>query len=405
MTLRAVPSREPDRGSRRRLEDFARVLEATGWAFELLDARWHVVHISEELRLVVGEQDSELLGVGGHVLHTRMLPAWDCMLTTESQERWAQTLLPFIVAADPQALRHVTQEPEWSIGDPQPAEPPAVWSFPLEFLPQHDGIPTKATCVGVALREHGETLGYVLFYGPSLPASLLTLVVRGDEGLIGRMARLVEPRRTQAAILFADVEASAALSRRLPSRAFFDFISALTSAFDREVVARRGIVGKHAGDGVTAFFLVDDAGSPAAAAAAAVETARALERAVEEAAAKVPAAARLLGDGPAGLNAGIHWGAGLYMGQLVTGGRLEVTALGDEVNECARIEQAARGGAMLASKALLEQLDAAEAGRLGLDPSTTVYRTVADLPEAPEKAVRDAGGIPVADVRGREARR
>jgi class 3 adenylate cyclase len=45
------------------------------------------------------------------------------------------------------------------------------------------------------------------------------------------------------------------------------------------------------------------------------------------------------------------------MGQVVTGGRLGVTALGDEVNECARMKQTATGGALLASKALIERLD------------------------------------------------
>jgi hypothetical protein len=32
---------------------------------------------------------------------------------------------------------------------------------------------------------------------------------------------------------------------------------------------------------------------------------------------------------------------------------------------------------------------------LGLDPDSMVYRTVADLPGADEKAIRDAGTIPV----------
>jgi class 3 adenylate cyclase len=38
---------------------------------------------------------------------------------------------------------------------------------------------------------------------------------------------------------------------------------------------------------------------------------------------------------------GLHWGATLYVGQIATSGRTEVTALGDEVNEAARIEACA----------------------------------------------------------------
>ena len=53
------------------------------------------------------------------------------------------------------------------------------------------------------------------------------------------------------------------------------------------------------------------------------------------------------------------------------------------------------GGALLASKSLLEQLGDDEAERLGLDTGDLVYRSVGELPDAGEKAVRDAGGIPV----------
>ena len=399
MTLRAVEAREPGRGGER-LAEIAEVLEGTGWAFELLDASWRVVRFSDQLKLVIGEDDDEALGVGRHVIETRMMPAWQGVIDQESERCWVETNLPYILSADPGALRHVAPGHHAQSVVARAAEAPATWTFGVSFV-QRDGTYTRAHCLGMALREGGGTLGYALLYGPALPASLLALVVRGDEGLFRRMAQLVEPRRTEAAILFADVEASAALSRRLPSRAFFQYICALTSAFDREVLARRGIVGKHAGDGVTAFFLADDLGSPAAAARAAIEAARAMERASAEAASAVPAVGRVLAAGGGGLNAGLHWGAGLYMGQLVTGGRLEVTALGDEVNECARIEQSARGGAVLASKALLERLDDDAAAALGIDVGGVVYRTVADLEGAGEKAVRDAGGIPVADIGGR----
>lgn len=54
-------------------------------------------------------------------------------------------------------------------------------------------------------------------------------------------------------------------------------------------------------------------------------------------------------------------------GQGATGGRLEVTALGDQMNECARIEAAAKDVAILTSKDLIERLDAA-AGAAGCWP-------------------------------------
>jgi class 3 adenylate cyclase len=83
------------------------------------------------------------------------------------------------------------------------------------------------------------------------------------------------------------------------------------------------------------------------------------------------------------------------MGQVVTGGRLEVTALGDRVNEAARIQQTAVDGEILASKGLIEQLTREDAAALGLDPGAILYRKVSELDGASPKAIRDAGGVPV----------
>ncbi len=88
------------------------------------------------------------------------------------------------------------------------------------------------------------------------------------------------------------------------------------------MIARDGIVGKHAGDGGSALFLAADfEDSESAAARATIEAARAIRDGAE-------------GFGPdeisARLNIGLHWGATLMVGQVATGGRLEVTALGLE---------------------------------------------------------------------------
>ena len=102
------------------------------------------------------------------------------------------------------------------------------------------------------------------------------------------------------------------------------------------------------------------------------------------------------------LNVGAHWGADLFIGQVVTGGRLEVTALGDEVNECARVEQVATGGQRLVSKTLVERLDEEAAADLGLRPRSLTYRMLAELTRdggaAGGKAERDAGSLAVHDL-------
>ena len=95
---------------------------------------------------------------------------------------------------------------------------------------------------------------------------------------------------------------------------------------------------------------------------------------------------------------GLHLGATLYIGRIHTRGRSEVTALGEEVNETARIEACATSGRTLASKSLIERLDRADAEALGVDTRHTTYTSLADLATATDKARRDAPAIAVCEV-------
>jgi class 3 adenylate cyclase len=81
------------------------------------------------------------------------------------------------------------------------------------------------------------------------------------------------------------------------------------------VLARAGLVGKHAGDGVTAFFLAKQLGSASAAARAAIDAARAVGEAAQAAAEEPDASPGLLTREEVKMNVGIHWAPALYMGQ------------------------------------------------------------------------------------------
>ena len=214
-----------------------------------------------------------------------------------------------------------------------PAEvAPRAWYQRVTFPAEHAFRTSVLSDLGfLELRindDEGTFLGVVRLVRTTLPESLLTRLGRGDQRLFERMDRVSEPGRRPAGILFADLEASGVLSRRLSSRAYFDLISGLTDLIDSCVVERDGIVGKHAGDGGSALFLAADfGGSESAAARAAIEAARAIR----------DGAAQLgPGDVPVQVNVGVHWGATLMVGQVATRGRLEVTALGDQMNEAAR---------------------------------------------------------------------
>lgn len=374
------------------LELVASQLEETGWAAELCDADWTVVWLSTQLKVIVGEDDDEALGVGEHVLGARRHAVWRRVIVPETRRRWLADNVPQMLEDTPGGREGLIALADLELHDViRAAEPPRfpAWTSLIDLRSARG--PLRVRYFGVRVRDpDGRGVATLYLYGSNLPAGLLALVAQGSRSMFERMARLIAPGRREAAILFADLQASGRLSRRLPSAAYFELIRALITAIDAVVVDHDGIVGKHAGDGVSAFFLVDDLGSASAAARAAVGAARGIS-----AAARRVAAENDLEDDDVRLNVGAHWGGTLYMGQVTTGGRLEVTALGDEVNECARIQQAAREGMVLASKALVERLAPSDAGAVGLDPDLATYRALAELPGADEKVVRDAGVLPV----------
>ncbi|MDQ4145170.1 MAG: adenylate/guanylate cyclase domain-containing protein [Actinomycetota bacterium] len=405
-----------------RLAEVARSLGRTRTSAILCDSEWRLVWASDELKKLFGVWDEEQLGYGRHVIEVYTSDTWSVMVTDESQMRFFVEEFPLLAHDTPGgreglvdallvAAEKSAELPSWTHGVTptreiveslmravDPIEPPPVYTSYFDFL-QGDLPPLRVIETMVRLRdENGEFFGTLITYQPGLSAPVLTLVSRGDEDMFERMTRLVEPRRRRAAILFADLQDSSVLSRKLPSAAYFKLICAITTAADEVIARRRGIVGKHVGDGSTAFFLTEDLGSPSGACRAAIEAARDIIVAARDAAKSVGEETGLIGADDCLVNAGIHWGGTLYMGQLVTGGRLEVTALGDEVNEAARIQESARDGNVLSSKVLIEHLEDDDARSLGIDQHRVLYRPIADLPSATPKAKRDAGGIPVATI-------
>jgi class 3 adenylate cyclase len=403
------------------LRRVAEELDAVACAATIFDSNWDLAWVSTELKVLMGEEDEGKLGYGKHVIEIYSSPTWALLITSESQFNMFQQHLPRYLYDSPggkqdfkamleNAMEQWAEPPEWVPADAlsselldeflnqvTPEKPPLVWTSTFDFV-RADLPAAPIREFHIRLYDGEDFLGTVLLYEPALPARVLDLVSRGDRGMFERMAQLVQPGRRRAAILFADLEASSDLSRRLPSAAYFDLLRAATTAIDKVVVDNKGIVGKHVGDGVTAFFLVDDAGSPSSAARAALTAARKIGEAVRAAAEEVADDGGVLDPADCLVNVGVHWGGTLYMGQLVTGGRLEVTALGDEVNECARMEQTACGGQILASKTLLEHLTDDDARAIGLEPDRVLYTQLGDMESASDKAKKDAGAIPVTQL-------
>jgi class 3 adenylate cyclase len=374
-------------------------MEVGGISGEILDADWRLVFFSTEAARILGLAPEEVGRLYGKSIVIRSFEDADVFGITEDSTRdWWRLNLPIMrhdLHPGEGRFEEVFGAASEAAARVEPVdEPPRAWSSSYQFLPE---LRLRRNVLGdlsfLDLRvndDEGQFIGVLRLARTALPESLLTRLGRGDRGLFERMDRVHEPARRPASILFADLEASGELSRRLSSRGYFELIGGLTDLIDSSVIARSGIVGKHAGDGGSALFLALDLGeSESAAARAAIEAARAIR----------DGAAEL---GPAELdvmaNVGLHWGGTLMVGQVATRGRLEVTALGDAMNEAARIEAAAKAGSILASKELLERLEPDDAAATGVDPDGIDYVPLGELEGAGEKEVRDAGAIPVAEL-------
>jgi class 3 adenylate cyclase len=374
-------------------------MEHAGLSGEICDATWRIVFISSEEARIVGVEPSDAGRFYGKSMIRRQLEDSEIWATTdESSAAWWRLNVPVMRAYldpddDPALFEDVFAALRDTAARVTPADPPPrAWSSTHAF-PDLEGLRTSwlgdVTFTDIRINgDDGEFLGVMRLSHGDLPDSLLLRLARGDRRMYERMQQVSDPARRSAAILFADLEASGDLSRRLPSSAYFELIRHLTDLIDSQVIEHGGIVGKHAGDGASALFLVEHlGGSESATAEAAIRAARAIR---DRAGDLGPADVDVL------VNVGVHWGDTLMVGQVATGGRLEVTALGDAMNEAARIENAATKATVLASKHVIERLNSDAAADLDVDPDHLSYAPLSDLELSSDKVVRDAGAIPVA---------
>jgi class 3 adenylate cyclase len=382
------------------LAESAAALESVGAVAEVWDADWRLAYLTTDYLLSAGagRVPDGALGIGEHLFSQGMIDAWlgwsagpTLESVRESFADWGGMVLGPDPGARDRALSAADPRLKDVVAALEPRAMPAVWPdrvdvrFGTGFI-RYDGVRVRLQ------DDDGGFAGSLMLAKPAVRGAVLGMLALGDQRLFDRLLELVRPQRRSVAILFADLEGSSALSRTLSASGYFALIRRLTREIDAQVVDRGGVVGKHVGDGVTAFFLVDaDDEAPAAAAAIGAVAA------IRDAAARVARASGLPEDGLV-LRFGLHWGATVQVGRLVTAGRLEATAIGDEVNEAARIEACATGGRALASKALIERLAEDDAVALGIDLSVVRYTMLGDLPTATEKARRDAPAIAVCEL-------
>lgn len=382
----------------------AAALNATGHWAEIVDHSWRLVYVTDELRRsYAGLRRLEpVTAIGEHyfgpvALQARLALARGASTIEIVREMFARC--GGVILADTPggreglrdqvdpALRGLVDEITPAVPEPMTA----VLSRGRTFGDRDVQIPV------VLDRIHdsaGRLAGTAIIFKPEPGmATLATMAASGDPRHLERTQRVAGAARRPAAILFADLESSSPLSRRLSTASYFALGRRLVLAADQCVIEAGGMVGRHVGDGVVAFFLAETAGSESSAARNCIAAARTLRSAMSDVAVR----SDLVADDVV-LRFGLHWGSTLYVGMIETSGRTEIGALGDEVNETARIEACATSGLALASKSLLERLDPDDALALGLDPGRITYTPLSDLTSATEKARRDAPSIAVCEV-------
>ncbi len=380
------------------LADVAIALRDAGHWASVVDDHWRVVYVTDEQRRTFGgHKELAPFAIGKHMYGpeaAQLTQQW--RFGVNSMRPGFAALGGLILADTPggrDALRELVDPSLHDLIDAFSPDDRAMVTFNSAGAPLGGAVGASVLFTRVC-DAAGRRVGGVLIAKPGAGMSTIsTMTSLADPGHLERMQRVIQAGRRPAALLFADLDGSTPLAKRLSTASYFALARRLVRAADQCVIDAGGLAGRHVGDGVVAFFLSETAGSDSAAARACITAARALRVAVREVAVRSE-----LSPDDVVLRFGLHWGATLYVGNISSAGRTEVTALGDEANEAARIEACASGGRTLASKALLERLDPHDAAALGIDPTRTSYTLLADLPTATEKARRDAPAIAVCDL-------
>jgi class 3 adenylate cyclase len=385
-------------------------LTEAGYSAWILDPTWRVVYGTDDMMWSLVGLGAAAPPIGLHIFSAeaveyRRKNIGGSYATRELHRAFFLELAPYVVTSTPGGHDEVRRMVDPDLADlvdgVHAQEIPMMWVVRPQWTLRGvtvAGSRSEMKASGSLLwmridDEHGHLAGFCYLTRPAAGMSLLSMLSATDVALLERMRAVSRPDRRPAAILMADLESSSPLGRRMSTAQYYAFGRNLVRAADQSVVEAGGIVGRHVGDGVVAFFLAETAGSESAAASSCVTAARNLRAGLADVAAK-----SAISPSELSLRFGLHWGGSLYVGGIATAGRTEVIALGDEMNEAARIEACATGGRALASKALIEQLNRTDAATLGLDTDHMKYTPLGDLTTATDKARRDAPAIAVCNV-------
>jgi len=188
------------------LDRIAAGLESTAWAAELVDPEWRLRWCSTQLKAMLGESDDEALGVGSHLVAARYRPAWQRAAPPGVQTRWLEENVGFMLDDTPggrETIAAMVPPEHAGLVRAATARGWPVWTSKIDSRASELELGHIRYFGARARTSAGRQVGTIYIYGSALPASLLAMVARGDPAMFQRMARLVEPGRREAALLFA----------------------------------------------------------------------------------------------------------------------------------------------------------------------------------------------------------
>jgi len=269
------------------LAEVANALNRAGVWGQVFDRGYRLVYMTDELRLSNGDL-TEMIPVplGAFVFGTEYTDAWlgwpGGGWSIDAPRDFFSAVGPWAVVDAPGGREELREVVDPRLRDILDELPPEECSTAFAYVSSSSLMGSKVP-VGVKVfverirNERGEIVGIVVQVMTAVGMSTVGAVAGlGDLGHFERMQRVAAAGRRPAAILFADLEGSSSLSRRLSTASYFALGRRLVRAADECVIDAGGLVGRHVGDGVVAFFLAETAGSESAAARSCISAARAL---------------------------------------------------------------------------------------------------------------------------------
>ena len=235
------------------LAELASVLQASddwGW---IVDPRWRLLFITDQVRLsMAGGTQLAALEVNEHLFgpaQARVLSeARFGFGTVEIWRAYFASIGGHVLADTPgghDALRDLVDP---ALGDLVDALTPvrtliAGYSVAMGGLNAIRDVHARVLRI---LDVDGSLRGTLILSKPAVPMTTLSvLAFQRDPEHLQRMFAMSSATRRSGAVLFADLESSSALARRLPTGRYFAVVRRLVRASDQCIVDAGGLVGRH----------------------------------------------------------------------------------------------------------------------------------------------------------------